>query len=1586
MQTPQDTLDSAIDRAAEITWWNRALTRLNEVVGEEEAQSFVSDDLIERKGPYVEFVDAPKFADQTAASFLRGLGYSEAVIDTVVTELFDGATDGSLYQHQTETINAIEADTEDNILAVPTATGKTESFFIPILEHCIRTDESGLKSLVVYPMKTLGVDQLNRFITYLDHINQNRPRGEQITVGVWDSDTPTRVGTREYEVEPGSYIRGLECPRSEDEKLRILDDMTVGTDDHQYSWIRVTRDAIRQGVDILLTNPEALDYMFVSDSSETRSILGETPSEHPVKHIVFDEAHVWSGISGASIRLLSERLKSYYSERNPQTTMVSATVDNPRELAGQLTGSESSRINSIGFTPREFPVSGTTDFTRLTATNVDALVRVAAAAQLTDRSAASVRDDLDLSAAVDTAIETNLVDESPGSLALSDDVGPWLTTPIESEVNQLLAEGYDTTEAIIESETACEQLTEAVLEASGLYTGWFDFVIDHVPEVAEFAQWFSEDTTGEVGFKHYQELLAELDTAGVTDLEGTLTTVMAFGRLAGMVTEKYHVFLKPPHKAYLCQDCATVTRNKNCPECGAATLELQFCRQNNCHYPYVETDSSGDTTEFRPYDAVAMNDGCPGCGQSPRLSDVGVPTSSLLSYMLTEVCRVSPSKKTLVFSDSHSAAESVGDRIIDTEYGLMAQTLYIRELISAGGTADNFELFRAVSDTLREEYWEPLIQNSMDEDGTAFNFLRALLDDIEGHAMLHNASGLLDSALMTTVPVTEFTTPEGRVLAHAVFKLFAENPSRGFSTNTIKIEGLTLGKLIDRLDSRVRYSRDTIAEELPAILEAFMAENVVIDQGWDEIQATILEANVSDDKRSAAFDFIEAEMDRYWSASGATEEPNSGVFKRIPKHDQAELTLLTSAAFCSDCYNAFPVVEDDELTHCPYCENPVDTYTRFTEAADGTLRVAPGYADVESGWDFALDHWAHDITSPIRGNADPEFITVGIHKGNIPHTLRGAIEEGFRKSDPDVNIVSSTPTMELGVDIGTLDTVAQVGIPPTLTNYVQRSGRTGRTRGSSSLVMTAIRGQHPVDGHYYSDLETFLEDFEPVRVPNPYEFDEVLASHVVTEVFAYLARNPHHTNVFEKMYQLNADNQNLEKFVHDVKENISILSEFLLDARRDALEEHLRDIFGDAGVAIFTEVFTGTGPLALENRVEKTFSRVTKMSGSAETNKAFTENNNRLDHWLSKLGYLANYRSFGQQFPVKLTGYSEGIEFEVSGRLYDMYPGQENGNGAVITLHGTDYVVDDVRGTDTPLTTVAICTNEDCDRPFESYDLDESECPHCDTDLKETAIHGINSVECKTARGGQKNWRTHGLMTTSITADRDSTAGETKETTLFDMGCTVTYGELEVTDFVYAFERGHSASTDTEIRRSEALIESPEGEEEEEVSNQSWEQRLNDADTEQYAPVGQQYHTQGLTIRFDATDFEHRLEAVDHDTVSWPQALVSTEQALRKAIAVAAQCDLSDFRVKATKSEGEVIVRVVDTRQGGNGITWQVWESLDDVERHARSVAGCPRCQDYCDECLLLARTPAYYLENDLLNNETLTALMAPNSTPAEAD
>jgi ATP-dependent Lhr-like helicase len=59
---------------------------------------------------------------------------------------------------------------------------------------------------------------------------------------------------------------------------------------------------------------------------------------------------------------------------------------------------------------------------------------------------------------------------------------------------------------------------------------------------------------------------------------------------------------------------------------------------------------------------------------------------------------------------------------------------------------------------------------------------------------------------------------------------------------------------------------------------------------------------------------------------------------------------------------------------------------------------------------------------------------------------RRAAEAAFA-AEPDCAIVA-TSTLELGIDVGDLDRVVQVGAPATVTSFLQRMGRTGRRAGS----------------------------------------------------------------------------------------------------------------------------------------------------------------------------------------------------------------------------------------------------------------------------------------------------------------------------------------------------------------------------------------------------------------------------------------------------------------------------------------------------------------------------------------------------------
>ena len=74
--------------------------------------------------------------------------------------------------------------------------------------------------------------------------------------------------------------------------------------------------------------------------------------------------------------------------------------------------------------------------------------------------------------------------------------------------------------------------------------------------------------------------------------------------------------------------------------------------------------------------------------------------------------------------------------------------------------------------------------------------------------------------------------------------------------------------------------------------------------------------------------------------------------------------------------------------------------------------------------------------------------------------------QGFKKDG--LPVLFCSPTMELGVDIATLNTVYMRNVPPTPANYVQRGGRAGRS-GQPALVVTYCAARSPHDQYFFQD-------------------------------------------------------------------------------------------------------------------------------------------------------------------------------------------------------------------------------------------------------------------------------------------------------------------------------------------------------------------------------------------------------------------------------------------------------------------------------------------------------------------------------------
>ncbi len=86
------------------------------------------------------------------------------------------------------------------------------------------------------------------------------------------------------------------------------------------------------------------------------------------------------------------------------------------------------------------------------------------------------------------------------------------------------------------------------------------------------------------------------------------------------------------------------------------------------------------------------------------------------------------------------------------------------------------------------------------------------------------------------------------------------------------------------------------------------------------------------------------------------------------------------------------------------------------------------------------------------------------HTAQVTHETRALREEEFREGT--LPVLYCSPTMELGIDIASLNAVALRNVPPTPANYAQRAGRAGRS-GQPALVVTYCATGNAHDQYYF---------------------------------------------------------------------------------------------------------------------------------------------------------------------------------------------------------------------------------------------------------------------------------------------------------------------------------------------------------------------------------------------------------------------------------------------------------------------------------------------------------------------------------------
>ena len=213
----------------------------------------------------------------------REAEYAEPVrpLSRAVRELLAARGIEKLYSHQARCCSLARAG-RHVVAATPTASGKTLTYTLPVLEQVIADPAS--RALFLFPLKALAQDQLRAF----NELTASLPASARPTAAVYDGDT-------------SAHFR---------KKLR------------------------QNPPNVLITNPEML-HLSILPHHETWStfLAGLT-------HVVLDEVHTYRGIMGSHMAHVLRRL-GRICERfgtRPAHLFCSATIGNPGELAGMLTG------------------------------------------------------------------------------------------------------------------------------------------------------------------------------------------------------------------------------------------------------------------------------------------------------------------------------------------------------------------------------------------------------------------------------------------------------------------------------------------------------------------------------------------------------------------------------------------------------------------------------------------------------------------------------------------------------------------------------------------------------------------------------------------------------------------------------------------------------------------------------------------------------------------------------------------------------------------------------------------------------------------------------------------------------------------------------------------------------------------------------------------------------------------------------------------------------------------------------------------------------------------------------------------------
>ena len=551
--------------------------------------------------------------------------------------------------------------------------------------------------------------------------------------------------------------------------------------------------------------------------------------------------------------------------------------------------------------------------------------------------------------------------------------------------------------------------------------------------------------------------------------------------------------------AKICPCCMHVERgsmNKTeCSECGTELIEIQ------CHTNQRQSDSKKHQYE------------CPMCGSRRGISLIGLRNATEISALMSQIfaSKFNDDKKTLAFSDSvQDAAHKAGFfnsrtwhsglRKAIQEYADKAgkkQTLqsFIDDFIEywhdkyAGHLEDYIGMFIAPNMVWRNAYEglcerRKYIGNKEDQE-----LLRAVDKRLRYEIMLeYGVTSRIGRTLeksgcsILTFDMEQIARIASNVQERAINELgiLTNISSKALQQmvlgyfNIVKQSGAFADPVFDKMLEEKGKTYTLSADYLYWLPGRRSGRNTPRFLMWEKVSGAYSEGlGCVDDRKYRDWlnEFIGMDYTRESDVSDlckfiAEEACKDGLFVEMPSSLPTKIYGLNK--------NSVYISKNVKQLVCDKCgaiyafdvevANLMRETSCFRRECTGKLKVGEG---------AALDYYGK-----LYSNGDNFRINAQEHTGLLKRDDREALEAVFKADKSkrmiwDPNVLSCTPTLEMGIDIGDLSTVILCSIPPAQAQYLQRVGRAGRKDGNALTLAVANSRQH--DLYFYAEPREMID-------------------------------------------------------------------------------------------------------------------------------------------------------------------------------------------------------------------------------------------------------------------------------------------------------------------------------------------------------------------------------------------------------------------------------------------------------------------------------------------------------------------------------